>query len=353
MSNEPVREPPPGEISNLTNPYSSQPQRIVVASVFLFLTISSVIGRVYTRVVMKSFDLDDWVLIFSEACFVTFTVLLIVAGEYGDGTHLWNVTLADYSRDLFMQNVVEVFVCLASITVKYVILNQIRTIFFYSNRNTLTSKFITALIWFNLLFFTALGISFIFSCIPREKIWNPNIEGRCINIPVILIIGTSVNLISDTTILMTPIVAVSRLQMPTKKKIRVIIAFGIGIFALIAASMRLYYSLRLFHTEDNTWDISPIGQWIIAEHAVGYIIAFCPYLPRFFENILVYVRKGVLFYPSSHGPSSVPLEHLERIQVDRTWAVSIGRENSEETSSRDITLLEYPHGGDLAHQRQL
>ncbi|KAI1505651.1 hypothetical protein F5X99DRAFT_428763 [Biscogniauxia marginata] len=311
-NNTPALEPPLGEESNFVDPYSLQPQRIAVATVALVVCTISVASRVYTRSLMKKFNIDD-------CGFTTFTVLLIVAGEYGDGTHQWNVTVADLKKNLLIENIAEIVYCVAMFTIKYVVLRQIESIFFNHQRNTLPSRAISVLIWANLFLFTSLAFAFIFACVPREKIWDRGIEGRCINSPASVTAGGSLNVVSDITILIIPIAAICKLQMPLKKKIRTAAVFAVGVFATIASILRLYYSLPLFYAEDITWIISPVGQWAIAELATGFLVACAPYFPWLFDHVLGRDNKAAS--KSSYSADSYGSKNqLSRIRVDRSWA---------------------------------
>lgn len=114
-------------------------------------------------------------------------------------------------------------------TIKYVILNQISTIFFDHRRKVAVSRFIKALILVNFLFFFSITIAFALACMPREKIWKPQIDGYCINTKVLVAVGSSFNVVSDITIFLTPIAAVSKLKLEFKKKLKATAVFAVGI----------------------------------------------------------------------------------------------------------------------------
>ncbi|KAI0543940.1 hypothetical protein F4679DRAFT_566896 [Xylaria curta] len=281
----PAIPPPPGKESNLINPYSQTPERIAVSVVALLLCVLSVVGRIYTRVLLKKFNLDDCALVLSAVLFIVFTAVALLATKYGDGRHLWDVSQADIEEDLFLENLLEIVYCPTMFTIKYVILNQISSIFFEHRRRVLVSRFIKGLILINLLFFFSIFIAFIFACTPRKKIWKQEIDGHCINTKILVTVGSSFNVVSDITIFLTPIAAVSKLQLELKKKLKAAAVFAVGILAIVASVLRLYYGLWLFWTIDITWAISPVGQWTIAEFSFGYLIAASPYLPRLFKHI--------------------------------------------------------------------
>ena len=76
--------------------------------------------------------------------------------------------------------------------------------------------------------------------------------------------------ISDFSILLLPFPVIWGLQMPWKKKSRIIAVFGVGLLACIASVLRLVYQIELTHVPPNTpvyqLDIDRIGLWAYALH---------------------------------------------------------------------------------------
>lgn len=118
-------------------------------------------------------------------------------------------------------------------TVKYVVLYLIQAIFFSHDRRSFYRKVISGLIWVNLLLYTGFFFSFIFACIPREKIWRPTVQGRCINTSIAVAACAALNLISDLAILVTPIIVVWRLQIPVTKKVGASAVFAVGVLYVL------------------------------------------------------------------------------------------------------------------------
>jgi uncharacterized membrane protein YbhN (UPF0104 family) len=112
---------------------------------------------------------------------------------------------------------------------KYVVLRQIELVFFKHDRKAFWSAAIRILIWANFFFYGAIFLSFILACIPRAKISNPALPGICIDTHASIIATSAINVVSDFTILITPIAAIWRLQMPVKKKLAAAAVFAVGI----------------------------------------------------------------------------------------------------------------------------
>lgn len=126
-------------------------------------------------------------------------------------------------------NVIEILYGPTMFFAKYAVLRQIELIFLHHRRKHLAYNVIWALIWANLIFYGAIFISFILACVPREKIWDPVIQGRCIDTYASIIATSAINVVSDFTILIVPLVGVWNLQIPPKRKIGAAIVFGVGI----------------------------------------------------------------------------------------------------------------------------
>ena len=65
-------------------------------------------------------------------------------------------------------------------------------------------------------------------CRPREKIWNQLLPGHCFNNDASFLATGIFNVISDFMILILPMPALWRLQVPLRKKVMMIAVFATG-----------------------------------------------------------------------------------------------------------------------------
>lgn len=94
-NNTPALQPPPGQVTNLSDPYSLRSDMYVAAGVGLGVSSLAVILRVFTKVrVLRSMQLEEYILLLSLLGFFAFTFLMIHAVHLGQGTHQWNVSVA-------------------------------------------------------------------------------------------------------------------------------------------------------------------------------------------------------------------------------------------------------------------
>ena len=84
-------------------------------------------------------------------------------------------------------------------------------------------------IWSNLIFYLVEVIFEIALCTPREKIWNPLMQGgHCFSTNANFQASGIFNVISDFAILILPMPCVWKLRMPLKKKVLMTVIFATG-----------------------------------------------------------------------------------------------------------------------------
>lgn len=132
-----------------------------------------------------------------------------------------------------MQNLIEIVYCPTMLCAKYTVLRKIEHIFYNHQQKKPASRVIWGLILANSIFYTVIFFVATFACIPRAKIYNPSLDGRCIDIHASLVVTSVINFVSDFTILIIPLVAVWQLQLRPRAKFGVSIVFAVGILYAI------------------------------------------------------------------------------------------------------------------------
>lgn len=115
-----------------------------------------------------------------------------------------------------------IFVTKLSILIQYLRI-------FVPSRSGKTYWAIHTLIWVNLLFYLAVMLVQIMSCLPRKKIWDPLVPGTCVDLADVLISGAVINVVSDFSMLILPIAKVWQLQITTARKWGISAVFGTGL----------------------------------------------------------------------------------------------------------------------------
>ncbi|KAF2465132.1 uncharacterized protein BDR25DRAFT_295558 [Lindgomyces ingoldianus] len=225
----PALVPPPGITPNLQNPYSLERYIIATSVICLFLATSATLARTFTKAyILKKMQLEDYSLIFSTSGFAAFTAVIVAAGEDGAGRHQWNVSIAMTQRIGMYANVVEILYPPLMFAAKFAVLVQIQRIFTAHKKDFIYWS-VLVLIAANIVMYATIFFVFIFACNPREKIWMPHLAGKCLSVNAAIIATGVMNLVSDCTILALPLMGISELQMPLKKKIGAGAVFATGV----------------------------------------------------------------------------------------------------------------------------
>ena len=149
-----------------------------------------------------------------------YTAIEIQATKSGAGRHQWDVSINAAIYIAWLSNILQVVYCPVILIAKLSLLIQTRRVFSGTKRNFLTLS-ATVLIWTNTLFYAACMVAVIFTCTPREAIWNPLVAGSCLDQDGLILSATVINLISDILIFTLPIVAVWQMNVTRRKKLRV------------------------------------------------------------------------------------------------------------------------------------
>ena len=177
--------------------------------------------------------------------FITYAGLAYLSLRHGIGVHQGDVSLQDVSyhakvnrhhmsnesqlaKRKQLANVVIILYCPLIFITKLSILLQYLRIFVPNHAGKLYYA-VHFMIWLNLLFYIAVTLVWIFTCIPREKIWESSTPGRCVNTNILLITTGTINVISDFSILVLPLSSIWGLQMPRKQKIALSAVFATGL----------------------------------------------------------------------------------------------------------------------------
>jgi len=127
-------------------------------------------------------------------------------------------------------NVADIFYGITVCLIKLSILLQYGRIFVPNRKNNMALYVaIQILVWSNIGFYFVDTIFAIISCSPREKIWNRLITtGHCFDINATYMATAILNVVSDFSILILPMIPIWKLQMPLKKKCVMTAIFATG-----------------------------------------------------------------------------------------------------------------------------
>ncbi|OQD80364.1 hypothetical protein PENANT_c036G05631 [Penicillium antarcticum] len=156
---------------------------------------------------------------------------------------------------------------------------------------------------FVILWVICITFLFIFICVPVQKLWYPDIPGRCINQVSTWIANAVSTIATDVAILLLPIPQVWKLQLRTSEKIAVLIAFSLGFFVVFASAYR-FSVLFSYSALDSSYTLAPTVGWTAIEMSAGIISANLPTLRpalRFIARILGINGSVVALFRSTNG----------------------------------------------------
>lgn len=88
---------------------------------------------------------------------------------------------------------------------------------------------ILIVIWSNFIFYVTFTICEVVACVPRAKLTNPELSGRCINNYASILATSAISVASDFSILLLPVFAVWKLKIALRRKLIISAVFGMGL----------------------------------------------------------------------------------------------------------------------------
>ncbi|KAH8748457.1 hypothetical protein F5883DRAFT_436465 [Diaporthe sp. PMI_573] len=150
--------------------------------------------------------------------------------------------------------------------------------------------------------YTAIEVLKIIICIPIQAFWEPSVHGKCFNQPTLFVADTSIAILTDIVILLSPIPLAWSMRLPLKKKTKIVSIMGIGGIAVGITIWRVVLVVAYLHAKDITWWIALLVSTAVIELTIGLICSCIPTV-----NILIQERK----YPGHTTAQVVHNQPLE------------------------------------------
>lgn len=305
LDDTPAGPPPPGVIPNFVNPGNQS--SAINATLIICLGFATVFVwlRIYTKfLINKTHGYEDYTSFIAWSGFVGYCAIAFCNNRNSNGNHIWDTSIRKELEWLKLANAEEICYGPLIFIAKLSILLQYIRIFVPTHRSAIY-YWIVVLIWSNALFYVADTLVEIFQCVPRAKIWDPTMPGRCVNVNIAFVTTAAVNVVSDFSILLLPLGRIWQLQMPTRRKLTISAVFAAGLFGCIASIMRLIYSIQNLHSQDPNHDLVPVALWTIAEIASAIICGCLPVLPQFFHHYVPKLTSKISTYRQKKSPGHI------------------------------------------------
>ncbi len=235
----PALKPPPGVVSNPDHPASLAFLANITIGIALPLVTIFFLLRTYVRIFIKrTWILEDVLVTVAWAGTVAYCGIMRTTMSRHGGEHAWDLTAAQFHEASYWFNVASIeYGVIIGIT-KLAILCLYRRVFSPHRWGWFDITIVTLIVLL-IGFYGSTTIVKIFQCSPREKIWNKQLAGKCVEVKWILNISGGFNTVTDYLILLLPVHAVRRLQMPKTKRLLVVLAFTFGLRYVGVASSRI------------------------------------------------------------------------------------------------------------------
>ncbi|MCJ1454230.1 hypothetical protein MMC28_004582 [Mycoblastus sanguinarius] len=306
LSVTPVLPPPPGTTSNFANPDDRVTMYIVPCSILLAVMILFVSLRFYVRLwISRSPGWDDLACLLATIGQISFTGLMILIAVHGVGKHMWDISILELPLILR-------YAAIATVIVQPTIYFTKLSLLLLYYRLFSPNRRIKHWILFGIVFcsvaytlMTAIYILYIF--------WH-NEQLHYVNDAV-----GAINLLTDIYLLCLPIAAVSKLQLPTRKRIGIIAIFLTGNLACIMSTLGLIYRIQFHNGGDETWDMTPVFIVATIENDVGIMCACMPFFPALLTKSSM-IQRFLLSIRSLRS-------RLLGTRTLRTWPSSVSKES--------------------------
>ncbi|KAI0392628.1 hypothetical protein F5Y17DRAFT_435669 [Xylariaceae sp. FL0594] len=207
-------------------------------------------------------------------------LLHIANGGLGWWVHQWDVTVGDTIDFSYWVYIAGLLYNVGIASVKVAILMEWMRIFTPRDHNAFW-WLCMAVISLNVAYYIAATIVEGMQCTPRALIWDPTVQGTCLNTRTVELTSSSVNVVSDLIILLTPQFVIWRLQLSRARKAGVAAIFSVGLLGFVSSIVRLKATLDYLRSNDSTYRVSAVGFWAWSEITLVFLVYGIPALPAF------------------------------------------------------------------------
>ncbi|KAK5704703.1 hypothetical protein LTR17_021659 [Elasticomyces elasticus] len=251
---------------NTVNPITHGPALLIVNIIFISLVTTAVVGRLYSRIVVKQwFGMDDSLILLAFLWTVGMTVVVVLANEsYGWNRHIW-----DLAPEMIVGANKIAFVAKLMFTLAATFTRLSLICFYYRLVKDSGLRRFKWVLHGSVAWTVAVCITFvcetIWLCVPINAYWDfpPSATAYCLDDGKVMLGGGVINCFSDLLTTVLPIPIIARLQMPLRQRVGVCVLLCLGFIVTIAGVVRTYYIWKsLMAQYDETWFAYPL--WIAA-----------------------------------------------------------------------------------------
>jgi hypothetical protein len=154
----------------------------------------------------------------------------------------------------------------------------------------------------------AINLSTAVACSPVDYYWlrwDGEHQGSCVNTTAQIFAGAGLNIFFDLAVFFVPLQLLMSLKISTYKKIGLCLTFTVGLFVTVCSVVRLQYLVHWDHSQNPTWDYTPVAIWSTVEANFGMICACMPPLARPLKTLWRRVVDLAEFISFSSGSTTI------------------------------------------------
>ncbi|KAL2130636.1 hypothetical protein VTI74DRAFT_6137 [Chaetomium olivicolor] len=263
------------------------PEILAVCGSLVGVALIVVLLRIWVRAKMvQKVGADDWVIV--GAMVVMFVEFMVIIPEVhlGGGRHVQYIkpeenVVKGLHLNFVTQPLCLIALCLTKVSVGLFLLRLTPSVRF--------RYFVIGTIVFTVLSATGNFLTVLFQCRPLARTWDSNVEGTCMppaNLKFAAFFNSSVAVLTDVVFALLPIPMLWNVQMNWKVKSAVAAILSLGVFAAVAAIVKITFLGAYGSHGDFLWDSADITIWTTVEINVAIIAASFPCLKPLFKTIL-------------------------------------------------------------------
>ncbi|KAI6357424.1 hypothetical protein MCOR31_010333 [Pyricularia oryzae] len=274
--------------------HNTGPLLVAVTSSLLVLATISVAARCYNQIVLlKRFQIEDWLAVITWLVFAFFTAICCIGVHYGLGKPVADVPLVeDRMKALFFKYIGMTTYVAASGLIKFVVGLYLLKLFTASHQ-----KWQTRFLWVLLIIVGIVNTAYffisIFQCNPIERFWlqwDPEWpkQGRCLKTWAALSSTYTVNIvniIADAALAVLPISLVWNSKMDKRTKWSVVAILSVGSAASICTVIRVPYVYQLLANKEYLANFIELGVWSAVEIGLAIIASSAATLRPLFRKL--------------------------------------------------------------------
>ncbi|KAH9890255.1 hypothetical protein F4778DRAFT_753130 [Xylariomycetidae sp. FL2044] len=316
--NAPALEPPQGVTPDFLNPPNKNAYAHATLAIVLTLSTLAVLGRVYARwIYLKTTHVGDYLLVIAYGlCVAMFPWIYKLIASPGLFVDMWNLRVKDLEPFLHTTFILTEILNAYVPFIKSAIALEWLHLFSPQGHRGWVFWASHLVIWINVI---ASGIFFIvtnIACVPYERTWNKLLPGTCDRADTSQsnVAAGVLNVITDIILLAIPQKTIWNLHMPLKKKLGVSIVFAIGVFACVAAVVRLVFSVNREKSANFTYTFSAVIITALTENLCGILVMCIPAFPKAYAGMNL-----PKFFSSLRSWSSVERLRRSKKNTDSSW----------------------------------